>query len=729
MDRIPGSKLIDYLRPTRSAEDVTMNDDYSWDGIAGRSSGEDNYQEMYEYSDEGRPDEFYPYDNEPVARPFPTDHIPGTPFSTAYRSVFIANTTPELAPNLLRLIANAPYSYTSTAGIAPTMLQLKQHAHSLVSLIKNISISSQGGVIDNANSGQLNPEALQFIEGESFDFLNDLSRPYTGPTNPAVREHHNMPLTALLNVLEEHNIPPNGQQARPTYKVRDVCPLHHVEDHPHPPTSQSLPYTTHQALISHANEILELLDHEYMAKGGLLGILPPKEDKEEREKAETTLFGQLILYINRLAQRLHDLERLYANSMDALAGEAAIPAQTLSTLGPSGRSGREVVYPQDRFVLVNSGEDVWNHLDNEFSKKERVEDVVMNQYKRLGVTGEKLWEKDGAKEMSRGITAIDVTTRYFRLRNNPLKTVFVIPAWQQHPGTKLTRDLEAVPTVVAVVKPVWPERASMYEQRHRDEMEDYKRVKSELYGLKDKVTILSQASTVLESQLELKNAETRALKKCVEELEKIAHGDETELGRSRKELSKTMGQLQANKEEADRAYHESQALLAEAKEERRKAALMRRNINKITLNEKLAYSKQRAALEEEFAKRTRALQQRDIDNGEAAIELDKKVRARWQKQIVDTQIIFEELRAKQIEVGKGKVAPQGIKAGTNTGKKIAAEVGLLNTTALREATVESGFAEEGHSVMDSEGEWNGNIVPGDTGSVQTWDFSSAVDTD
>jgi hypothetical protein len=386
---------------------------------------------MYEYSDEGRADEFNPFvDEELIARPFPTDYIPETPFSTAYRSAFTANTTPDLAPNLLRLLAHAPCSYTSTAGIAPSMLQLKQHAHSLVALIKNISISSQGGVIDNANSDQLNHEALQFIEGETFDFLNDLSRPYTGPKHPTVREHHNMPLTTLLNVLEEVNIPPNGERARPTYKIRDICPLHNAMDHhPCPPTGQSLPYVTHQVLISHANEILELLEHEYMAKGGLLGLLPPKEDKEQRKKAETTLFGQLILYINRLVQRLHDLERLYANSMDVLAGEAAIPVQTLSSLGPTGRSGREIVYPQDRFVLVNSGEDVWNYLDHEFDRRERVDEDVMNQYKSLGVTGEKLWEKDGAKEMSRGITAIDVTTRYFRLRNNPLKTVFVIPAY------------------------------------------------------------------------------------------------------------------------------------------------------------------------------------------------------------------------------------------------------------------------------------------------------------
>ena len=61
-------------------------------------------------------------------------------------------------------------------------------------------------------------------------------------------------------------------------------------------------------------------------------------------------------------------------------------------------------------------------------------------YKFHGVMGERLWEKRGGAEFARGITAIDVVTRYYRLRDDPLKTNFVIPAYQAHPGTKVTRD-------------------------------------------------------------------------------------------------------------------------------------------------------------------------------------------------------------------------------------------------------------------------------------------------
>jgi hypothetical protein len=189
----------------------------------------------------------------------------------------------------------------------------------------------------------------------------------------------------------------------------------------------------------------------------------------------------------------------------------------------------------------------------------------------------------------------------------------------------VTRDLEAVPTVVAVVKPVWPERASMYEQRHREEMEDYKRLRNEIHGMKDRVTILSQSNTVLESQYELKTAEIRALKKNVEELKAIAHADGSDLGRLKRQQATALDALQAQKEEADRAYYQAQDLFAEAEDHRRQALDERRINEEIARDEELIYSKRRADLEEKFSKMSRALQQQDIDNGEVAAELDKKM--------------------------------------------------------------------------------------------------------
>lgn len=160
------------------------------------------------------------------------------------------------------------------------------------------------------------------------------------------------------------------------------------------------------------------------------------------KKQKLTLLGQIILYMQRLVQRLHDLERQCANSMDVLTGEAVVPHRTLSELGPKGRQAREVVFPQDRF------------LQSEFDRKEAADAKMDDANSALGVTGEAVWSIKGNKEIARGITTLDVTTQYYRLRNNGLKIVFVIPAHQEHPGVKVTRAMEREPTVVAVVKPV-----------------------------------------------------------------------------------------------------------------------------------------------------------------------------------------------------------------------------------------------------------------------------------
>jgi hypothetical protein len=421
----------------------------------------------------------------------------------------------------MKCLAHVNCSYLSTAGRPPTFTQLKQHAHSLTVLIKHLTVSTKGGQVDNQNyylsRPRLDPNAKQdqkdheFHQDESFDWLNNLSKPYENDDH-----HHNLQLTSVLNRLEAL---PEGS--------RDICPLHEAAEH-NPPTGHSHPYATHQSLIKHANEILELLDHEYSAKGGVLSILPTKDQKEDREKAETTLLGQLILYMQRLVQRLHDLERQYANSMDVLAGEAVVPHQTLSKLGPKGRQAREVVFPQDRFVLANAGDDVWHFLQSEFDRKEAADAKMDEANRALGVTGEAVWTTKGSKEIARGITTLDVTTRYYRLRNDALKTVFVIPAHQEHPGVKVTREMEREPTVVAVVKPVWPERASMWEMRNRENMRRLKQLEHEDIISKNKIDVATQDKTFLTSERERLMGEIKLLKEKLEESEVKARRDANE---------------------------------------------------------------------------------------------------------------------------------------------------------------------------------------------------------
>lgn len=579
--------------------------------------------------------------------------IKRTKFSVPYRSRF---TLMKVNNNkkTLETLGHAPCSYTCTAGLAPSLLELKQHAHDLVVMIKNLTVSTMPGVIDNINivtgADIKNPEQVPFFEeGETFDFLNDLANPYAGPREghpfaPALRAAHEHPLTALLNVLEEKNIPKKGE-ARPLQKIRNICPLHRVADlEKLPPTGQSLPYATHQSLIQHANEILELLDHEYSAKGGILSILPSKDQKADREKAESTLLGQMILYTQRLVQRVHDLERLYANAMDVMAGEAIVPPQTLSRLGPDGRSGREMVYPQDRFVLVNAGEDVWSHLSHEFDKKEAIDELVMESYRKIGTTGEMIWKKRGGREMDRGITAIDVTTRYYRLRGTEKddpKTIFIIPAWEQHPGTKVTRDMERTPSVVSVVKPVWPERASLWEQKHRADLDDLKKYRALSDTLHFENKRKTEEITALRSQYELRAGELRKERALSSQALDALNGSGNEAKKAHIDLVR---QADIDKSKTQEALKEAEKLKKKAEEDAALREKERKEAQATVEQLTTQLRQKRQQLEDAYAQKIHDLEQKDLEAGENQRKLAEVLRGAWQEQITQTQTLMEQVR-------------------------------------------------------------------------------------
>lgn len=540
-----------------------------------------------------------------------TGSIPRTRFADEYKSTL----TCEAAlhdPQLLSLLAHVNCSYLSTYANSPTLTELKQHAQSLIVLIKALTVSTNSAFIDNANLPALMRDAESFHDGETYDFLNDLNTHYTGPKRQQLQTHHSMPLNAALNTVEiAHVIPTQtacmcaasehaplpmnrlGKQHRgghahrpvPAYEmVRNICPLQ--DAYPVPPNQVSLPYAKHERLIEHANEILELLDHEYSAKGGLLSILPPKEKEEDRTKAESTLLGQLILHMQRLVIRCHDLERLYANATDAMASEAVVPAQTLSRLGADGRKGRELVYPQDRFVLVNCGEDVFSFLSKEFDKKDIAEEELMNRNLRNGTTGEALWRQRGGKEYSRGITALDVVTRYYRIRGNEkegqaCKTIFIIPAHAEHSGVKVTREMERQPTVVSVIKPQWPERQSILEMKHRSDLKDLTKLKQEIERMRKDAEIAENAKTVLEYQLKVKKGEIFSLKEKVDACQTALTKPEGEAAATllaqfytpaneKLEIAdKALAQVEADKDAAKAARAEAEALRLQIHKERK----------------------------------------------------------------------------------------------------------------------------------------------------------------
>lgn len=581
--------------------------------------------------------------------------IPSTPFAPAYRSTF---TLSRAGKKLLPSLEHVNCSYLSTAGFPPTLLQLKQHVHSLTVLIKAITVSTAPGVIDNKNKDQ--PDLPAFTDSETYDFLNDLRKPYKGPRNEALQQHHSLPLTSLLNTIEEEHIHRGGGN-HALIQARQICPLQRMEKIPE--NGQALPYATHQALIGHANEVLELLDHEYSAKGGVLGILPGEDQEDDRKKAETTLLGQMIVYLQRLVQRLHDLERLYANAMDVLAGEAVTPQQALSKLGVQGRKGRKVVYPQDRFVLVNAGEDVWQFLNREFEKKEVEDALAMSNSRSQGVTGEALWRGQGDQEMSRGIVALDITTRYYRLRGDELKTVFVIPAYEKHPGTKATRDMEKVPTVVSVVKPTWPERASTWEKNNRRDMEDLKRLRQEMVQLKAETNWGRDERKILLFQNETLSGEVRHYREKLKKTENILNEPSNKLKRALLEKANHNLALQEELEDLMEVTQKERETLEEGRREVERA--------------KEEQSRQRLRLAEQHLSQERDYAAKIEDDTRRAEETQKivyKMKRALETRLVDVAILKHHLDEKHNGSGIEEVSEANKRKGRESAAQIMANI-------------------------------------------------------
>lgn len=548
----------------------------------------------------------------------PITTIPRTHFAGDYQSHFTIR-TPPLNNETVKCLAHVNCSYLSTAGRAPTLTDLKQHAHSLAVLIKHLTLSTKGGLVDNANhgGGEFEDEHA-FHQSESYDWLNNLSVPYNNDDH-----HHNIPLTSVLNRLEDL-----GEYSR------EICSLHAAAAE-NPPNGHSLPYASHQSLIQHANEILTLLDHEYSANGGLLSILPPKDQKEDREKAETTLLGQLILYMQRLVERLHDLEILYANSVDALAGEAIAPHQTLSKLGPKGRQSREVVFPQDRFILTNAGDDIWQFLQTEFDRKEASDTKADAKAAQLGVSGHALWQKNGGTEVAKGITALDITTRYYRLRNDPLKTVFVIPAHQTHPGVRVTREMEAQPTVVSVVKPVWPERASAWEMRNREDLERLKQLERDHARLVGDAEEQKQARTFLVHDREMNQGRIRGLEKEVQLLKDQLSGNSNAI-----RTSAVMEEVAKSMEMQSKLVEERQKLAEEREKYEKMNTELAEKKNRVEALIEKRQTDAQLAKEEADALNARS-KERDADLNRAAHELSGKLKAAWHKQMSESQELLD----------------------------------------------------------------------------------------
>ena len=210
----------------------------------------------------------------PADKRITTGSVPRTRFADEYKSTL----TCEAAihdPELLPLLAHVNCSYLSSYGNSPTLTELKQHAQSLIVLIKALTVSTNSAFMDNKNLGDWLKDAESFHDGETYDFLNDLNVHYNGPKNPHLQTHHALPLNAALNTIEiAHLIPtqtacvcaasknaplpmtgkPKQQQrgqphgAIAGYEViREICPMRDAWQTPYkvPANQVSLPYAKH----------------------------------------------------------------------------------------------------------------------------------------------------------------------------------------------------------------------------------------------------------------------------------------------------------------------------------------------------------------------------------------------------------------------------------------------------------------------------------------------------
>ena len=209
-----------------------------------------------------------------------------------------------------------------------------------------------------------------------------------------------------------------------------------------------------------------------------MGLLPTSAEHEEEDlqSARASLLGQWLLFTQHLVGRMHELERAYGNALDALSGEAAIPHQYLANLGPDVRAkGREIVYPQDRWVLVNAGDDVFGYIHDLLDRREELHRAKEATYKRNGVKSDNEWERDREK----GLVPINLMTRYYRLAGQGRNTLFVLPGGSGHPGTTYMREIEGKPTIVSSVQPTFPKRVSELEKKYKERFEKSSEIENE----------------------------------------------------------------------------------------------------------------------------------------------------------------------------------------------------------------------------------------------------------
>ncbi|KAI0172074.1 hypothetical protein GGR52DRAFT_454203 [Hypoxylon sp. FL1284] len=388
------------------------------------------------------------------------EEMPGYIGATPWAKPYFSNHHHENPQVNTAMLGHVNCGYLSTPGRPPTLEGLKQHAQSLAFLISTLAPSTRPGLVDTENTRMKTIDPQTFARDQAYDWLNNLRIPYDN-----IDKAHRRPLNSLANLVKK-NSDEKGVEFHCPMTQTPIQLIEQSQDR----EAQTFPFQTHMTLLMHANECLERLDHEYSAMGGLLSILPTDRDNvvehPDLEKAKQTLIGQWLLYTQHLTGRMHELEIAYGNALDVLAGEAMVPAQHLSSHGPDGRSGREIVFPQDRWLLANAGEDVYEFIHRMLDRKEVWVDMQDNVFKEQHVVGDQLRKGQEEEDGVRGVVHVDLQTRFYRLKNSGRGTIFVLPAYADRPNTEHTRELENRPTVVTLPTPSYPDRSTAWDRKN-----------------------------------------------------------------------------------------------------------------------------------------------------------------------------------------------------------------------------------------------------------------------
>ncbi|KAI1095897.1 hypothetical protein F5B19DRAFT_271939 [Rostrohypoxylon terebratum] len=412
-------------------------------------------------------------------------------------------------PSNMKMLGHVNCSYLSTTGRPPTLEALKQHAQSLTYLISTVAPTVSSGEIDNANKQSDDILAKQTFDIDTaYDWLDDLQNPYDN-----IDKAHRKPLNSLVNLVKRNSDEKSVEFHCPLSEI----PIRLIENE----LERVRPFESHMTLLMHANECLERLDHEFSAMGGILAILPTEEEDisthPDLPQARKTLIGQWLLFTQHLVARMHELEIGYANSLDLLASEAIVPAQHLSHMGPQGRSGREIVYPQDRWILANAGEDCFNFVHQLLDKKEAFHTNQESAFLKQNVVGDALRSEKKDRGQTgetgiRGISYVDLSTRYYRLNGNGHGPIFCLPAFADRPNTAYTKEMEGRPTVVTVPQPSIPAPTTAWDRK----MQELEKKNKDLYIRLTKETMNSANLETLKTAQEGEVMRLRQLNKVYE---------------------------------------------------------------------------------------------------------------------------------------------------------------------------------------------------------------------